>query len=216
MEWYDVNNLVHASFGFAALLGGVVALATVKGSFWHVRGGQLFVLMMIAVLVTAAITMTHRFLPLAIFMILAEVYLIPSGLLSVGRGRESRIAWNWPLMGLAVLLALLTAIQFVRLNLLRDGIVIGPAALSFMFVFLAFQDWVLLRRTVRHPNFWLRRHLTRMILAFTFGVMALVRIGLNFGLTLEMATVGPLLIAAISVIWVYRRYPVVAPAATGT
>lgn len=51
-----------------------------------------------------------------------------------------------------------------------------------------------------------------MILAFTFAIMALVRIGLNFGLTIEMATVGPLTVAGIVIMWVYRLYPV--PAAS--
>lgn len=208
MDWYSANNLVHVGFGTLALLGGAVALAATKGSNLHVRGGQVFVVTMVVVLVTTVLSLLHEFLPLVMVMILAEVYLIPSALLSVGRNREARIAWNWPLMGLTLLLALFAGVQFVRLNLISPQLFIGPAVLSFMFLFLAYQDWILLRRKERHPNFWLRRHFTRMILAYTFGVMALVRIGLDFGLTIEMATIGPLLVAGIVIIWIYRLYPI--------
>lgn len=208
MDWHSVNNLIHVGFGSLALLGGGLALAATKGSKLHVRGGQVFVVTMIVVLVTTVFSLLHEFLPLVLVMILAEVYLIPSALLSVGRKREARITWNWPLMGLTLLLALFAGMQFVRLNLVSDQLFFGPAVLSFMFAFLAYQDWVLLRRKERHHNFWVRRHLTRMILAFTFAIMALVRIGLDFGLTIEMATVGPLVLAGIVIIWIYRHYPV--------
>lgn len=208
MDWHSANNLVHVGFGTLALLGGGLALAATKGSKLHVRGGQVFVATMVVVLVTTVLSLLHQFFPLVLVMILAEVYLIPSALLSVGRKREDRLAWNWPLMGLTLLLALFAGVQFVRLNLISPQLFIGPAVLAFMFAFLAYQDWVLLRRKERHPNFWLRRHLTRMILAFTFAIMALVRIGLDFGLTIEMTTVGPLVLAGIVIIWVYRHYPV--------
>lgn len=216
MEWHTANNFMHVAFGSVALLGGALALVVTKGSKLHIRGGQVFALAMIAVLITTVYSLVHRFFPLVLVMILAEVYLIPSALLSVGRKREARLAWNWPLMVLPVLLALFAAVQFVRLNLVSDQLFIGPAVLSFMFAYLAYQDWHLLVRRERHPNFWLRRHLTRMILAFTFAVMALVRIGLDFGLTIEMTTVIPLLFAGIAIIWTYRRFPVPGPRASAT
>lgn len=208
MDWHAANNFIHVAFGSLALLGGALALVATKGSKLHIRGGQAFAVTMIAVLITTVYSLLYRFFPLVLVMILAEIYLIPSALLSVGRKREARLAWNWPLMALTVLLALFSAIQFVRLNLISEQLFIGPAVLTFMFAYLAFQDWRLLVRRERHPYFWLRRHLTRMILAFTFAVMALVRIGLDFGLTIEMTTVGPLLVAGIAIIAVYRRYPV--------
>lgn len=158
MDWHSANTLVHVGFGTLALLGGGLALAATKGSKLHVRGGQVFVVTMAVVLVTTVFSLLHQFFPLVVVMILAEVYLIPSALLSVGRKREARLAWNWPLMGLTLLLALFAGVQFVRLNLVSDQLFFGPAVLSFMFVFLTYQDWVLLRRKERHPNFWLRRH----------------------------------------------------------
>lgn len=208
MDWYSVSNLVHVGCGSLSLLGGGLALAATKGSKLHVRGGQVFVVTMVVVLVTTVLSLLQQFFPLVVVMILAEVYLIPSALLSVGRKREARLPWNWPLMALTLLLALFAGVQFIRLNLFTDQLVIGPAVLAFMFAVLAYQDWVLLRRKDRHPNFWLRRHLTRMILAFTFAVMALVRIGMDFGLTIEMATAGPLLVAGVVIMWFCKRYPV--------
>jgi hypothetical protein len=44
-----------------------------------------------------------------------------------------------------------------------------------------------------------------MIFAFSFGVMAVVRIGIDFGLTFEMSVVLPLLVALVLVIFFRRR-----------
>ena len=71
----------------------------------------------------------------------------------------------------------------------------------------------MLRSPRSHPNAWLRRHLTRMILAFTFAVMALVRIGIEIGLSLDASVILPLVVAALAIMIVYRSYPIVdAPA----
>lgn len=163
---------------------------------------------MIVVVVTTMVAMFDELLPLAIVLTLAEVYLVPSALLSVNRQRSDFSSWNRLLMILAGLLCLFTAVQFVRFNLVLDQWVFGPLVLSVMFGFLFVQDWRMLGSRPSHPNFWLRRHLLRMILAFTVAVMALVRIGISFGLSLEATVVVPLAVAAVVIMWIYRRYPV--------
>lgn len=205
---FELNNFLHIGFGSLALLGGVVALATEKGSTWHVRGGWLFVTMMSLVIVTTAIQMIQRFLPLAIVMCLAVTYLLPSALLAVNRNFA---AFKSVSIGLLVLLALLflsSLIQFIRFNLNGDRVFVGPGVLAAVFGFLLVQDWRMLRSRLSHPNAWLRRHLVRMIFAFTFAVMAFVRIGINFGLSLEMSVIAPLAVATIVIAIVYRKYPI--------
>lgn len=205
---FEFNNILHVGFGSLAFIGGLVALFTVKGSVWHIRGGWLFSSMMGLVIVTTAVQMFHEFLPLAIVMCVTVAYLVPSALLSVNRSVRGFRGINIGLMGLLALLFLFTTVQFVRFNLDGGGPFFGPGVLAAMFALLFVEDWRMLRSSALHPNVWLRRHLTRMILAFTFAVMAFVRIGTDFGLSLEMSVVLPLAVAAVAIAWVYRSYPV--------
>lgn len=204
---YALNNYIHIGLGSLALLGGLVALGTAKGSSLHIRGGKVFAWTMIFVVITTLIAMFHEFLPLAVVLAISEVYLVPSALLSVNRRYRHFVAINRGLMVIVGLLFLFAAIQFVRINLVAGQFFVGPLVLTAMFGFLFVQDWRMLRHRPGEPNFWLRRHLVRMILAFTVAVMALVRIGTNFGLSLEASVVLPLMVATIAITWTYRRYP---------
>lgn len=105
------------------------------------------------------------------------------------------------------LLCLFAAVQFIRFNVGFDRLFIGPAVLAAGFGFLLAQDVAMLKRRPDPPNFWLRRRLTRMILAFTFAIAALMRIGMRLGLSLEMTVILPLLVAAGVIVAAYRRYP---------
>ena len=205
---FEFNNILHVGFGSLAFLGGIVALVTRKGSTWHIRGGWLFAVMMGLVILTTAVQMFHEFLPLAIVMCLTVVYLVPSAILSVNRDAGGFRGFNMALMVLLALLFVFALAQFVRFNLIGDSVFIGPGVLAAMFAMLLVQDWRMLRTPPSHPNAWLRRHLIRMILAFTFAVMAFVRIGIDFGLSLEMSVILPLAVAAIAIALVYRNYPI--------
>lgn len=48
----------------------------------------------------------------------------------------------------------------------------GPLLLATMFGLLFIEDWRMLVRRPDHPNFWIRLHVVRMILAFSIAVMA--------------------------------------------
>lgn len=212
MDPQTVNMLVHVAFGSVGLAGGTLALASAKGSRRHVLGGKVFAWTSALVVVTSLLSMFHRFLPLAVVLSLAVVYLVPSALLSVNRRVRHFRLLNWLLMGLAAVLGAFTLLQFVRFNLAGGQVFIGPLVLSAMFGFLLAQDWLMLRGAPESPNYWIRRHLVRMILAFTIAVMAIVRIGINVGLSLEASVVLPLVVATICILWTYRRYPVPAAA----
>lgn len=214
---HEITNYVHAGFGSLALLGGIVALVAIKGSALHIRGGKVFAWLMLMVVATTAIIMFYRFLPLAIVLALATAYLIPSGLLSFNTDVKGFVALNVLLMAIVGALCAFTLLQFVRVNLGGDQLFVGPLILGLMFGWLFVGDWRMLIRRPAHPNFWIRRHLVRMILAFTIAVMALVRIGTAFGLPFELSVILPLGLAGIAILIVYRRYPVpgrVSPAAT--
>lgn len=208
LDWLRVNAHVHTVIGSLTLLGGAIALWTAKGSRPHVRGGWLFVWTMPFVIVTSLLAMLHEFLPLAIVLALAEAYLVPSALLSVNRHWRGFRGWTVALMAIPGLLGLFSFVQFVRINLGPAPFFLGPLAMAAMFWFLFVQDWRMLRRPPSHRNAWLRRHLLRMVLAFTIAIMALVRIGIRFGLTLEASVLVPLAVAALAILWMYRRWPV--------
>ncbi|MDX1442849.1 MAG: hypothetical protein R3270_03610 [Gammaproteobacteria bacterium] len=211
LEW---NMLAHVLLGSLALLGGLVAIISTKGSRLHVRGGWTFALAMIPVVLTTLIAMAHEFLPLAVVLAVAEIYLIPSALLSVNHDKRYFTALNLLVMPIAALLALFAAIQFVRFNFVEgQALFIGPLVIAVLFGSLLFQDIRMLKRRPVMRNFWLRRHFTRMIFAYTIGVMALVRIGIDFGLSLEMTVILPLLIATGFIAWIYRLYPLQPPGA---
>ncbi|MDJ0653840.1 MAG: hypothetical protein QNJ40_06795 [Xanthomonadales bacterium] len=204
---HEVVNYSHVAVGSLALAGSALALGSSKGSSLHVRGGKLFAWMMLLVVLTTAVQMTFEFLPLAIIMCLAEAYLIPSAILAFHRDWAGFRAVSWALAVLAGLLCLFTLVQLVRLNLVGDTLFIGPGVLALMFGFLLYQDFGMLRNSAdRSGNYWVRRHLIRMILAFTFAVMALIRIGIQVGLTLEQTVIYPLLAAAVTIFLVCRRY----------
>ncbi len=208
---FELNSILHVGFGSLAFLGGVVALIARKGSAWHIRGGRLFAVMMGLVILTTFVQMFHVFLPLAIVMCLAVFYLIPSAILSVNRNFGAFKGFNIGLVVLLALLFLFTLAQFIRFNLNGDRVIIGPGVLAVTFGFLLIQDWRMLRSPPSHPNAWLRRHLVRMILAFTFAVMAFVRIGIDFGLSLEMSVVAPLIVAMIVIAVAYPQFPIKHP-----
>lgn len=204
----SANTFAHVAFGSLCLAGGALALTVVKGSKRHILGGKVFAWTTIAVVLTSLLSMFHEFLPLAIVLALAMAYMVSSALLSFNRDFSYFRTLNVLLMSLSGLLCAFTLLQFVRVNFVLGQFFIGPLALALMFGFVFAQDWHMLRVRPTQANYWIRRHLVRMILAFTIAVMALVRIGINFGLSLEASVVIPLAIAVPFIAWSYRRYPV--------
>lgn len=203
-----VSYLVHVGLGFLALSAGLIALGSQKGSPLHKRAGRWFAYPMVIVALSTFIFMFYHFLPLAIVMALATLYCIPSALRAARYTEYTGRRWDGLLLTLPTLLCIFAALQAIRFSQIDGAPVLGPCVLALTFGCLAAQDILLLKRGALPHNGWVRRHLTRMVLAFTFAVMAVVRIGINFGLTLEQTVVGPLLVAALIIAYFYRRYPV--------
>jgi uncharacterized membrane protein len=196
---------VHTLLGSTTIIGGLVALSVRKGSHLHVLGGRLFLFTMIPVGVTSvAIMMVRDFLPLAVVLSLAEVYLLPSAVLSIRRTSRHFLLWNRLLMSLAGLLLLFTIAQFIRLGFALSQFLPGPLVLAAVFGFLFVDDWIMLRSRPRPENYWIRRHFARMILGLTIAVVAFGQIGT--GLAAEVLVVLPLALAALAIALFYRRY----------
>lgn len=211
---YQMNNWIHVGLGFLALTGGLTALISTKGSRIHRRGGWVFAGLMLPVALTTLIMMFHELVPLAIVLATAEIYLVPAALLSINRNMRGFTACSMVLVALIAMLMLFVSFQFVRFSLLQSEIFFGPLVLAAMFGFLLVQDLHMLAVRPSEPNYWIRRHLVRMILAFTIAFMAIVRIGLPFGLSLEASVILPLAVAAAGILWAYRRFPRVADPST--
>lgn len=169
----------------------------------------MFAWLTLPVVLTTLIMMLHEFLPLAVGLVIAEVYLVLAALLSVNRGVKRFTVYSITLVVLLSLLFLFASVQSVRVSLLLDQLFLGPLVLAAMFGFLLVQDIQMLVARPREDNYWIRRHLVRMILAFTVATMAVVRIGIPFGLSLQASVILPLIVAAAGIVWTYRRFPTI-------
>lgn len=200
------SYFIHVVLGSIAFTAGIVALSTKKGTPVHVTSGKVFSYLMILVAISTAIFMAYKFLPLALVMTVAVLYCIPSAINSINNDGRFAFLWDRLLVIIPLLLFLFTSIQFVRF-LSIDGVPkAGPILPATTFGFILFQDLALWKNRDRERPFWIRRHMVRMILAFTFTAMAVVRLGINIGLNLEQTVVFPLLAAWTCIGYCYWKY----------
>ena len=201
----SIVTLIHISVGTVGLLGGLVALFTRKGSQFHKLGGRAFVVGLLSAAVTTFIFMRQNFLPLAVVMALATIYLIATSMLALKRERVYAKPLEIVCMLLGLALILFPSLRIAVAIRSNDvSALVAPSLLMLTFLLLFIQDIGLLRNRDRSKLYWIKRHFSRMILAFAFGVMALVRIGANFGLSLEMSVVIPLIVAFGVIAYFYR------------
>lgn len=204
---YHINGLLHTIVGGVALLGALVALISVKGSDRHKLAGRVFAWLIIISAVTSFFPTFLKFSeigPLAIIMALGTIYLVITAVIAVRfRTVESLpIEKLLPVVPL-ILLALPAFRVFLAVKTQNFEIFLGPLLIAGLFLYVLVQDVSIAVNRQRSREFWTKRHLTRMIFALSFGVMALVRIGVNFGLNFEMSVVLPLVGALILVVF-YR------------
>ncbi|SHE92092.1 hypothetical protein SAMN04487965_0951 [Microbulbifer donghaiensis] len=201
-----VSYFIHVVLGFIAFGAGIVALSTQKGTSIHIRAGKVFAYLMILVALSTFAFMAYKFLPLALVLSIAVIYLIPSAINAFRNGRKFAKLWDRLLIVIPFLLCVFASMQFVRFQSIDTAPRVGPILLAATFGFLFFQDLLLLRNRERERYYWIRRHMTRMILAFTFTAMAVVRLGINVGLTLEQTVIFPTLIAWLCIAYCYKKY----------
>ena len=207
---YHLNNIFHTIVGSIALIGGVFALAVTKGSDTHKKAGIIFVWLLGLSAVTSLYPTFYKFReigPVAVIMATATVYLLATALMAIRNQSEIGSTWE---KGLVIVPAVLIILPIIRVIMaLKTGnyeIFVGPIVLACLFGYLIFSDIQILRNRRRDRAYWLNRHMTRMVFAFAFGIMALVRIGIDFGLTFEMSVVIPLMAATLLIMFLRQRF----------
>jgi hypothetical protein len=204
---YHINNLVHAVIGSVALLGALVALLSVKGSDRHISAGRVFAWLIIISAITSLYPSFYKFSeigPLGIIMALATIYLVITAVIAVRYQTAESLPIEKILPVVPLLLLALPVFRvFLAVKTMNFDLFLGPLLLACLFLYLLVQDMAIVANRERSQKFWTKRHLTRMIFALSFGVMALVRIGVDFGLTFEMSVILPLLGALVLVVF-YR------------
>ena len=203
-----VSYLAHVGLGFVALVAGITALSVTKGSPLHIRAGKLFAIMMIPVALSTIVFMFHKFLPVALVMAIAVLYFIPSAVLAFSAKTDRLQTINRLLIIIPVLLFVVTAIQSIRFQFIDTAPKVGPIMLAMSFGFIVFQDIKDWRIKDLQKNLRVRRHLVRMVFSVLFAVMAVIRIGINFGLTLEQTVIVPTLFSWMVIAYFYTKYPV--------
>lgn len=204
---YLINGLLHTVIGSVALLGALVALVSIKGSDRHKLAGRVFVWLIIISAVTSFYPTFLKFReigPLALIMALSTIYLVITAVIAIRFQTAEPLPIEKLLPVVPLLLLALPAFRvFLSLKTGNFEIFLGPLLLASLFLYVLVQDVSIAVNRQRPREFWIKRHLTRMIFALSFGVMALVRIGVNFGLSFEMSVVLPLVGALILVVF-YR------------
>ncbi|GAA0859034.1 hypothetical protein [Aliiglaciecola litoralis] len=194
---YHINNLVHTIIGSIALLGALGALMSVKGSARHKTAGRVFVWFILFSAVTSFYPTFYKFSeigPLALILAMATIYLVITAVIAVRYQTAEPLMIEKCLPVVPLLLLILPVIRvFLAIKTNNFDIFFGPLLLASLFIYLLVQDLAILVNRQRSREFWIQRHLTRIIFAFSIGVMAVVRIGVNFGLTFEMSVILPLL-----------------------
>ncbi len=202
--------LIHVIIGSIGLLGGMVSLFSKKGSKVHKNGGWIFISGMMVAIVTTLMFMRHNFLPLAIVMCIASFYLMASAVTAI------RVKSSWARsLDYIFLLFPLVLFVFPLMNMIRSlpnftFVSAGQTILSFTFLYCLVDDIQYLRRkkNLQVPN--IGRHLFKMILAFTFGVMAVLRIGVKVDfIDLEFTVIVPLIIGMIIALRMKRKFPII-------
>lgn len=186
----------HVLFGVFAFGAGIYALCVTKGSPRHVVAGRIFAAGMIVAALTSLVFGLERPLPLLFVQAAAVLYLVPSSILAL----RHRRTYAKPLNGLLLLIpmtiagfATLRAMRMARADVLLPAV--GPSLIAVVFGGLAVQDirWMTVPRSA--GNIPVRRHLARMILAFAFASMAVLREAVPFGLPFQVTTILPLVVA---------------------
>jgi len=196
----------HVLFGVFAYGAGITALCVTKGSPKHVLAGRIFAIGMIVAALTSLVFALERPLPLLFVQAAAVLYLVPSAILAL---RDER-AYAKPLQGVLLLIPL-TICGFVTVRAVQVAgevallPMVGRILVATVFGGLAAQDlrWMILRRS--NGNDPIRRHLTRMILAFAFASMAVLREAVPFGLPFPVTVVLPLMVAIPLILHYDRR-----------
>ncbi|NNF36937.1 MAG: hypothetical protein HKN68_22735 [Saprospiraceae bacterium] len=202
--------MIHIIIGSIGLLGGFVSLFSTKGSKIHKNGGWIFISGMIVAIISTLMFMRDNFLPLAIIMCIASFYLMVSAVTTI------RVKSRWAItLDYIFLIFPLVLFVFPLMNMMRNlpdftFVSLGQIVLSLTFLYCVIDDVQYLRRLKKSQTPNIGRHLFKMILAFTFGIMAVLRIGVKVDfIDLEFTVIVPLIVGMIIALNMKRKFPII-------
>ena len=193
-----IITFLHIAIGSIGIIGGLVSLISLKGGPAHKRAGWVFIFGMVVSIITTFIFMTNEFLPLAIVMCIASIYLMVSSISAV-RNRQS---WS-KVTDYLLLIFPLALFLFPSSNIIRSlpnvsMVTVGQSLISLIFLYCLVDDILYLRNKQSRKVAHIGRHLFKMILAFTFAIMAVFRIGVKVDIiNLEYTVIVPLIVGFI-------------------
>lgn len=204
--YHPIVYVLHVALGFIAFFAGIVAISSRKGNQRHVLTGKVFSYLMVVVAITTLVFAVDKLLPLAVLLAVGVMYMVPSAVNAFHQDRQYAVIWDRILIVIPLLIFTFAAMQVIRSLTSAAAPLVGPMLMASTFAFLLVEDLLLFRKVERDRSFWIRRHMVRMILAFTFAAMAVLRIGIGVGLTLEQTVIYPILIAWCCIAYTYRKY----------
>lgn len=208
----DAFTFMHILAGVTALGAAGAALVTVKGTAWHRRAGQVYVLAMLLVtLTTLALVLMRPNLFLFVIGIFS-FYLVFTGW-RAGAQRDGRPRLSDHLAGAAMALTGVAMLAKGAMQLFASGgaqpvilLVFGSIGLS-----LALSDWRDWHRGPITGKVRVARHLTRMLAGTIATITAAVVVNLSF-LPPLIVWLGPTVLITPLIFWWNAR--VLRPAST--
>ncbi|WP_298904193.1 hypothetical protein [uncultured Psychroserpens sp.] len=202
----DFTQWSHTIIGSIAFLGGIIALVTKKGSRFHIIGGRVFFFGMLYASLSIVKFMIEEFRPLAILLSVATIYCMLTSISALRHKRKYSKLIDTILIIFPIILFAFATFQLI---LILSKISLGTLArllFSFTFALMVFRDFKRLKSNDKNHLFFIKRHAFRMILAFGFAVMAVLRIAVKFDfIDLEFSVAIPMLIALISAFYVEKK-----------
>jgi hypothetical protein len=205
--YHPITYFRHIIAGIIGLIAGLVALSTKKGSSLHIAAGRTFAInLFIAVVTTLIFLFDHERQPLIFILALGAFYLVSSGALSFRKQKPYAKAFERVLVIIPLGISLFAVFRIIQI--LIGGLsaqILGPLLFAILFGGLLLGDIRVMRSRPMASLAWVKRHLLRMVLAYGFATMALLRIGLDVGLLLAITVIVPVVLALLLSVYFIRR-----------
>ena len=206
MNFTEFNHISHIIIGTIAFIGGIVALSVEKGSKTHRIGGRIFFLGMCYAAISTIGFIVEEFIPLAVLMSVSTIYLLISSITSLKYKKNYSRVVDKTIVIIPFILFVFVSIQFIRILPEVSLGTFGRLLFAITFAILLFRDLKLIKNRPSSGLFFIKRHAFRMILAFGFAVMAVLRIGVKLDfLGIAFTTVLPLLLSLIAAYYVEQN-----------
>jgi hypothetical protein len=205
--FHPVAYFLHATLGIAGILGAVVALAVLKGSFRHKLAGRAFAVAAVVAAGTAIVFSITSFAPMAIAAAAMILSAVGSAFLAL-RSNTPRVMAAEILAASIMAFVVIWLLAGVALSIPQGGLLwIPPLVLACFPAVLLVNDirYIRLDSAGRNEN-RLLRHLSRMTFAFAIAVHEpIVVFADDLNLHPGIAFYGPLLIWPLLVAYFRTR-----------